>query len=61
MRPAEVDHLIADPSKAGRELDWEPRTSFDDLVRLMVDADLELLSRGTPVGTAGAADVPSPA
>src|SRR5438552_1080053 len=45
-RPAEVDHLIGDSSKAKRELGWEPRTSFEELIRLMVDADLELLSRG---------------
>jgi GDPmannose 4,6-dehydratase len=44
-RPAEVDHLIGDASKAKRELGWEPRTSFEQLIRLMVDADLELLSR----------------
>jgi GDPmannose 4,6-dehydratase len=61
MRPAEVEHLIADPSKAGTELGWEPRTSFEQLVRLMVDADLELLSRGAPVEATGEADVPSPA
>jgi GDPmannose 4,6-dehydratase len=42
-RPAEVDHLIGDASKAKRELGWEPRTSFEDLIRLMVDADLGLL------------------
>ena len=45
-RPAEVDHLIGDASKAKRELGWEPRTSFEELIRLMVDADYELLSRG---------------
>ena len=44
-RPAEVDHLIGDASKAKRELGWEPRTSFEQLIRLMVDADYELLSR----------------
>jgi GDPmannose 4,6-dehydratase len=44
-RPAEVDHLIGDYSKAQRLLGWEPRTSFEDLIRLMVDADLELLRR----------------
>jgi GDPmannose 4,6-dehydratase len=44
-RPAEVDHLIGDASKAKRELGWEPSTSFVELIRLMVDADLELLSR----------------
>jgi GDPmannose 4,6-dehydratase len=44
-RPAEVDHLIGDYSKAKRDLGWEPRTSFEELIRLMVDADLRLLSR----------------
>jgi GDPmannose 4,6-dehydratase len=44
-RPAEVDHLIGDASKAKRELGWEPRTSFEELIRLMVDADYELLRR----------------
>ena len=44
-RPAEVDHLIGDASKAKRDLGWEPQTSFEELIRLMVDADLELLSR----------------
>jgi GDPmannose 4,6-dehydratase len=44
-RPAEVDHLIGDYSKAKRDLGWEPRTSFEQLIRLMVDADLKLLSR----------------
>jgi GDPmannose 4,6-dehydratase len=43
VRPAEVDILQADASKARRELGWAPRTSFVDLVRLMVDADLERL------------------
>jgi GDPmannose 4,6-dehydratase len=45
MRPAEVDHLIGDSGKAKRLLGWEPRTSFEELIRLMVDADLELLRR----------------
>jgi GDPmannose 4,6-dehydratase len=44
MRPAEVDHLIGDPGKAKRELGWEPETSFEQLIRLMVDADYERLS-----------------
>src|SRR5690242_18769400 len=43
VRPAEVDTLQADPSKARRELEWAPRTSFAELVRKMVDADLERL------------------
>jgi GDPmannose 4,6-dehydratase len=46
-RPAEVDHLIGDSSKAKRDLGWEPQTSFEQLIRLMVDADLKLL-RGRP-------------
>jgi GDPmannose 4,6-dehydratase len=45
VRPAEVDHLIGDATKAREDLGWEPRTSFEQLIRLMVDADLELLSR----------------
>jgi GDPmannose 4,6-dehydratase len=40
-RPAEVDFLIGDPSKAKTKLGWEAKTKFQDLVRLMVDADLE--------------------
>jgi GDPmannose 4,6-dehydratase len=45
QRPAEVDHLVGDYGKAKRVLGWEPRTSFEELIRLMVDADLKLLSR----------------
>jgi GDPmannose 4,6-dehydratase len=44
VRPAEVDHLTADASKARRVLGWAPQTSFQDLVRMMVEADLELES-----------------
>jgi GDPmannose 4,6-dehydratase len=44
VRPAEVDHLIGDPSKAERDLGWKPRTSFEDLIRLMTRADLESLA-----------------
>ena len=43
MRPAEVDVLQADPSKAKRELDWSPTVKFGELVAMMVDADLERL------------------
>jgi GDPmannose 4,6-dehydratase len=43
LRPAETDHLIGDASKAKRELGWEPTVGFEELMRLMVDADLELL------------------
>ncbi len=42
-RPAEVDLLIGDASKAGRVLGWEPQVSFEQLVRMMVDADLQAL------------------
>ena len=45
LRPAEVDVLIGDSSKARRLLGWEPKTRFADLVKLMVDADIELLRR----------------
>jgi GDPmannose 4,6-dehydratase len=44
-RPAEVDLLIGDPSKAIKKLGWQPKTKFEDLTKLMVDADVELLRR----------------
>jgi GDPmannose 4,6-dehydratase len=53
LRPAEVEHLVGDSSKAREKLGWEPRTSFEDMVKLMVDADLELLARGVPQKQAG--------
>lgn len=43
MRPAEVEHVVADYTKARTKLGWKPRTSFRDLVHLMVDYDLQLL------------------
>jgi GDPmannose 4,6-dehydratase len=43
LRPSEVDLLLGDASKARRQLGWEPKTKFRDLVRLMVDADIQLL------------------
>jgi GDPmannose 4,6-dehydratase len=43
VRPAEVDHLIGSPAKAERDLGWKPATSFEELIRLMTRADLELL------------------
>ena len=43
FRPAEVDLLVGDASKAREVLGWKPKTSFDELVRLMVDADIALL------------------
>jgi GDPmannose 4,6-dehydratase len=47
-RPAEVDLLVGDASKAKKILHWEPKVRFQELVRIMVDADLKLLSRETP-------------
>jgi GDPmannose 4,6-dehydratase len=44
LRPAEVDQLIGDPSRARTELGWEPRTTFRELVEMMVDADIARLS-----------------
>ena len=46
MRPAEVDLLVGDPSKAGRELGWEPQVTFAELAKMMVEADLKLLEDG---------------
>jgi GDPmannose 4,6-dehydratase len=47
-RPAEVDRLVGDASKARKVLKWEPKVRFQELVRIMVDADMDLLSRKTP-------------
>ncbi|HEX9350212.1 MAG TPA: GDP-mannose 4,6-dehydratase [Gaiellaceae bacterium] len=44
LRPAEVDHLVGDASKAREKLGWEPRVSFRELVEMMVDADLDRLT-----------------
>ena len=41
FRPAEVERLLADPSKVKRELGWQPKVGFEELVRMMVDSDLE--------------------
>jgi GDPmannose 4,6-dehydratase len=46
LRPAEVDHLIGDPSKARRELGWEPSVDFKGLVHMMVDADMARIESG---------------
>jgi GDPmannose 4,6-dehydratase len=46
FRPAEVDALCGDPSKAREKLGWEPATSFAELVRIMVDADVKALEDG---------------
>jgi GDPmannose 4,6-dehydratase len=54
LRPAEVDHLVADASSAREILGWQPRVSFHELVHMMVDADLELAASGVdPSGDVG--------
>ena len=53
IRPAEVEHLVGDASKAREKLGWEPRTSFEQMIERMVDSDLELLERGVPQKQAG--------
>ncbi|MEM7166229.1 MAG: GDP-mannose 4,6-dehydratase [Planctomycetota bacterium] len=45
VRPAEVDLLVGDPSRARDELGWEPKTTFEELIRCMVDSDLRLLEQ----------------
>ena len=45
LRPAEVDLLIGDATKAKKQLGWEPEVSFPQLVKMMVDADLDRLRR----------------
>lgn len=52
LRPAEVHHLRGDCSKAARELGWKPKTSFDELIQMMVDEDLVRLG-GTPAHLGG--------
>ncbi|HET9598110.1 MAG TPA: GDP-mannose 4,6-dehydratase [Anaeromyxobacteraceae bacterium] len=49
-RPTEVDHLLGDASKARQKLGWTPRTSFQELVRLMMESDLELAKREQRAG-----------
>ncbi len=49
-RPTEVDFLLADPSKAKQKLGWSPRTTFKDLVRLMMESDLALAEREQRAG-----------
>jgi GDPmannose 4,6-dehydratase len=50
LRPAEVDHLIGDASKAKRVLNWQPEVTFEGLIQMMVDEDLARLSRGKSAG-----------
>jgi GDPmannose 4,6-dehydratase len=50
LRPAEVDLLIGDPTKAQQKLGWKPSVTFDELVSLMVEADLQALGHTSPNG-----------
>ncbi len=50
LRPAEVDHLVGDPSKAREAFGWEPQVGFRELIEMMVDADMELVERETRSG-----------
>jgi GDPmannose 4,6-dehydratase len=53
LRPAEVDLLLGDPTKARKKLGWEPQVSFEQLVAMMVEADLELAERERTLRKAG--------
>lgn len=53
MRPTEVDLLLGDATKAKAKLGWKPKVSFDELVRMMVDADMELAARERTLRDAG--------
>jgi GDPmannose 4,6-dehydratase len=44
-RPAEVDLLVGDPKKAKEQLGWQPKVSLEELVQMMVDADLQMLGK----------------
>jgi GDPmannose 4,6-dehydratase len=48
LRPTEVNYLLSDPSRAKQQLSWSPRVRFHELVRIMVDADLELAGQPCP-------------
>lgn len=48
FRPAEVDYLLADASKARNELGWEPKVTFKELVKIMIDADMEMIGIKAP-------------
>jgi GDPmannose 4,6-dehydratase len=54
LRPAEVDHLIGDATKARQKLGWMPAVSFEQLVQMMVDADLVRLSSAVHTGSVSA-------
>ena len=54
LRPAEVDHLLGDASKARAQLGWEPRVDFKQLVEMMVDADIERVAHASTSARVGA-------
>lgn len=60
-RPTEVDYLLGDPFRAAEKLNWRSKTSFEDLVRTMVDGDIELLRETSSlvVSCASTGDQPS--
>jgi GDPmannose 4,6-dehydratase len=51
FRPTEVDLLIGDPSRAEKKLNWKPKVTFEGLVDMMVDADVEIVERQKAAGT----------
>lgn len=53
LRPTEVDYLMGDSSKIRKKLGWEPKVSFEELVRMMVDHDLELAGQEQTLAKAG--------
>ncbi len=59
LRPAEVEHLCADASKARRNLGWRPKVSFEELIHMMVDADVQALSSSQATGEMSQASVPA--
>jgi GDP-D-mannose dehydratase len=59
MRPAEVDMLIGDASKAMRKLGWRPKVSFEQLVAMMVDNDLREVAKANDLSLAGITDAPA--
>ncbi|GLH72510.1 GDP-mannose 4,6-dehydratase [Geothrix limicola] len=58
FRPAEVDHLEGDPSKASRLMGWQPKTSITELAKMMVDSDLRLAEKELVLKHAGHEDAP---
>ena len=59
FRPAEVEYLLGDPTDTFAELDWKPKTSFEELVREMVEADMELARREKIISDMDGQSVPT--